>query len=482
VDRRRFVRPNQDWSTITTVLDLENAPAYQGVADTWQVTPPPRKPQLAVDERRYGGARTVGETHDNGAVAWTTLVGGASADASLVNLQALLAQLEQVAPGLYLEWRPDGATNSVFYEVRGPATWKPNYRWVQFAGIHSLTCEIQVPVAPLAVGAPMVIGPFTQDLPAVIELDQTIPGDATALMTVKIALPSGIGLAPWGLIAWAQHPGAGLGGGDPSPLAILTDNAFPGTNGHVYGTWRSDASVVDLHTASFDIDTTRIPRDPFSDELLVEVWGRFELPSTVTDARATLLRGGPGGDPHDEATPSPEFGLSGKPLVSPVSGSALRFFRLGTLPVANDDLTRIYVDTTWTLASGYVGLDYLLVVPAAQRAAGATGQITSHYSYPYLFPIAAVPTAREKAILPDLSGRYGNGTFAAGALPPNRHGGLGGSPLEVPPGDVDVLVKMSSMVPEDPLMGGEGIFDSGVYAGVAVTFIVQPRWLLARGA
>jgi hypothetical protein len=45
-----------------------------------------------------------------------------------------------------------------------------------------------------------------------------------------------------------------------------------------------------------------------------------------------------------------------------------------------------------------------------------------------------------------------------------------------------VLVKMSSMVPEDPLMGGEGIFDSGVYAGVAVTFIVQPRWLLARGA
>jgi hypothetical protein len=102
-------------------------------------------------------------------------------------------------PGLYLEWRPDGATNSVFYEVRGPATWKPNYRWVQFAGIHSLTCEIQVPVAPLAVGAPIVIGPFTQDLPAVIELDQTIPGDATALMTVKIALPSGIGLAPHGV-------------------------------------------------------------------------------------------------------------------------------------------------------------------------------------------------------------------------------------------------------------------------------------------
>lgn len=469
MDVRRFVRPNADWSTVTTVLDLETAPARQTVRDTWTVTPPPRKPQQATDERRYGGSRPVGETHDNGSLAWTTLVGGASANAAIDNMRALLAQLEQVQPGLYLEWRPDGASSSVFYEVRGPAVWKLSYTWAQFAAVYSLTCEVQLPVAPLAVSAPMVIGPFTQDLPAVIPLDQTIPGDAPALLTAKLAVAGSANNPAWGLIAWTRRPTGG--GADPAPFAVLTDDLYVGTNGYLHGIGRSNAALSTSAATSFTVNTTRIPHDPFSGELMVEVWGRFENNSAITDARAVLRSG------HSVSyAPSPEFGEAGCPIPRPTSGTVFRMVRLGTVVLASD-FPFIAVDFSWSTASGYIGLDYLIAIPVAQRAVGATAKPLDA-SYPALFPTGASGT-HQKAILPDLSGKIGAGTLAAAALPPFPHTGLGGCPMEIPPGDVDLLVALSSLVPDDPTVDASS--ETSGYAGVAITAIVQPRWFLARG-
>ena len=48
----------------------------------------------------------------------------------MANVEALLGDLETMAADAQrpvLEWRPDGSTVSTYYEVRGPATWQPDY-------------------------------------------------------------------------------------------------------------------------------------------------------------------------------------------------------------------------------------------------------------------------------------------------------------------------------------------------------------------
>jgi hypothetical protein len=475
VDRRRIVRPNADWSTITTVIDLENAPAYQTVADTWTITPPARKPQLAVTGRRYGGARTVGETHDdNGLIGWTTLVGGATADATLDNMSALLEQLEQVQPGLYIEWRPDGATNSVYYEVREPATWKPSYRWVQFAGVRSLSCDVQVLVAPLAVEAPYVEEFTVAELPAVFALAAAVRGDAPALGDVRIKRSSGVLPAGWGMIAWSQRPSAGS---DPAPWGILTDDSLIGTGDYVHGCWRDTTTAgPSSHFHDFTVDTTRIPADPFSDEITVEVWGRFETGASYSEASAIAsYRSVAGADEIYTA----EFASSGRSLLTGYAG--LAFHRLGTLTipagVKGDTAGRLRVMTTWDGAASEIGLDYVIVVPVGQRAANMTAKPGR-----YLFPGIGTPvTAYTKAILADLSGRIAASALSGTSFPNGTSPGMGGAPIELPPGDVDVLIKLSDMNP-DALAGAGGGGDQDDDMESTVSVRVTPRWLLARGA
>lgn len=138
----------------SVVLDLNDMTVLAIARESFKATPASKSRLMSAAERRYGGSRQVGEITDNGMVSWSTLVAGTTADTCIATLEGLLAQAEANPLPLLLEWRPDGASQSAYYDVRGTADWTSNYEWAQFAGAQSLIVEIAVPVAPLARGLP----------------------------------------------------------------------------------------------------------------------------------------------------------------------------------------------------------------------------------------------------------------------------------------------------------------------------------------
>jgi hypothetical protein len=146
------------------VRDLENGSTYMKYRDSFAIAPPPRRQQMAALSRRYGGSRAVGELHDNGTIGWTALVTGGTPDVALANVEGLVADWEVALGGRYIEFRPDGGSSSVFFEIRAPAEWTWKYAQPQFSGALSSIVECKVQVAPLARLAPMdVLDDFTVD-------------------------------------------------------------------------------------------------------------------------------------------------------------------------------------------------------------------------------------------------------------------------------------------------------------------------------
>lgn len=157
-DIRRIVTILQPSGFPLEVLSLEDqAGGIFAERDTWKFTPPSSRPRVVASERRYAGARTVGQAHDNASVGgnWRVLARDGSADRAMSRWGTFLAACDSAAVGRYIEWRPDGATRSTFYEVRGPATWDATYSWVQFSQLQAITITAQWPVAPLPELAPM---------------------------------------------------------------------------------------------------------------------------------------------------------------------------------------------------------------------------------------------------------------------------------------------------------------------------------------
>jgi hypothetical protein len=83
------------------------------------------------------------------------------ADAALANLQALFRQLESLDDTRYLEWRPENATRSVYYPLRGPAPWEFMYRWIESQATKTFHVKGGWSIAPLAEGDRMeIFDPF----------------------------------------------------------------------------------------------------------------------------------------------------------------------------------------------------------------------------------------------------------------------------------------------------------------------------------
>lgn len=136
-----------------TVVDLNDGTNVTLIRDTLKVTPPQATQQLADSQRRYGGGYIAAETHANGAFEAEWYVTDTTADLQLVRLEALLGILQQPAQGRYVEWRPDGATRSVFYEIRGPGQWEPTYRWIVYQQSKTIQLKAALVVGPLAEGS-----------------------------------------------------------------------------------------------------------------------------------------------------------------------------------------------------------------------------------------------------------------------------------------------------------------------------------------
>lgn len=473
-DTRKLVTIDSTGS-VTTVANLEVSGTYQAVRDSFTVSPPDPQPSMSQVPRPFQGGQAVYGTHNNGEIGWTVLIQGATRDQCLANAEGLLALLAPVpAPvGLHIEWRPDGATNSTFYEVRGPARFKTQYRWAQFTGAGSMLIDIAIPVGPLAKGARTTQSVSSFATPSVVQLSTAVDGSAPAALDVKIDKPSGAYGPEFGLVAWWPRQTTPPGG-YASLLGVIEAETGTSLSGwsSTSGTYRGGYALVGTASgagsasAKYALATNGVAAGTGSID--VEVWAAVATVSCVGPA-ITIKFETAGGSGQPIYTR--EWGQGSRPLTG---RSGLWITRIGTvtLPTVNvEPKWTATVTMSWqTGSAGNTALDWLMFVPAGQRACSPTGEAIDS-SYPRFMP--TVTAAMSKTVRPDLSGLL----LAGGVTAPDN--GLGGATLEVPPGNTDMCVLLSQGQPDG---AGTMIAGNGVYTGITATVGVTPRYYLVRGA
>ena len=488
-DRRRIVTISPT-GTVTSVKDLEDGTSYFSVRDSFEVAPSQRKTVFAQRTRRYGGGQAASESHENATVKWKMMVAGTTADNVNANVESALGVLERATLDTFLEWRPEGAGTSTYFEIRGPASWQLSYQWVQYVGTKTMIVDVSVPVAPLArgdvtSGAPVQSQTFTSTtMPATVQLGTAIPGSASAQVDVKLRTSGGSNAPIWALIGWTKRPGSPLASsvapfgaieaesnnGVTTWAAIGSDANFRGSNGI-----RATTSGAGTASAIWTVDPSVMQPDEFTRSTVdIEVWARVELASTVVSPKLTLSLEPNAGASFGASQYSAEFGSAGKLLTVPSSGTRFRFVRLGTLTMPVDTAAPLKWDVkiagAWsTGSSGSFGLDYICLVPARSRAVSKSG-VANDAAYPDFIASTSDTT---KTVRWDLSGQVASATGNPGA-----DSGLGGVPIEMPTGNVDVFVKLSSLVADDPT--SDATTEQLSHTGVTGTFLVSPRYWVTR--
>lgn len=196
LDRHRIGTFNAG-GRFVTALDLNPGDStYAPVADTFSVAPSAGETALkAKNSRRYGGAKRVGEIHDNGSLGLELYIQGSSADDSMTKFNALLAIAEDSRGAYFYEWRPSGTSYSIYYEVRG-FSWEPIYRWIEFQGTKTLHARLSMEIAPLGLGDPLDISDdFTVDTLAAGDYTRD---NGTAMTWISGAFSPGFVLQPGG--------------------------------------------------------------------------------------------------------------------------------------------------------------------------------------------------------------------------------------------------------------------------------------------
>jgi hypothetical protein len=312
--------------------------------------------------------------------------------------------------------------------------------------------------------------------PTKIQFSGPIPGDAPALSKIVVGTAAAGPQVPFALLSWTRSTGAtsnvpfGVIEAESTPnlvgWASAADANYRGGN----GLKATVAGAANLDAAFSGIDLRALEPDDYrDDEVEIELWGRFELASTLVNP-TVIVRGSWG----VRNTYTAEYGTAGKPLVLPSSGTQFRFVRLGTLtmPVATGGALvagTIGVNATTTGGSGQFGFDYLVITRANRRVLSPTAKAYDSNYPPFLF------TGGLKVIRPDLSGR-----LLALSAPDVElwDSGLGGSLIELPPGLIDLTVKLSSLVPDDPT--ANSTTETLSHAATIQLRDVRPRWRLGR--
>jgi hypothetical protein len=246
-------------------------------------------------------------------------------------------------------------------------------------------------------------------------------------------------------------------GGFP-PLGIIeTENGDPGpaANANYRSGFAADTTPIII------IDPGLLTPDDYApDSIAIEVWGRVEYAGAPTALLTAQPISATAGLP---VTYTEEFGNVGKVLVAPSSGTVRRLVRLGTLRLSTT--TRYALVLTMTTGAS----DYLVMMPSNQRVLSPSGKVNDGS-----FPAFAAATGEiTRLIRSDLSGRYrepGNPDWPAP--------GLGGSLIEMPIGYTDAVVKLSSLVPDDPT---SDTTTEQLAHSATVHFSKTPRWRLGRG-
>jgi hypothetical protein len=322
-----------------------------------------------------------------------------------------------------------------------------------------------------------------RSLPAVLDLAGPIPGDAPAPTRVTVAPAAGT-TPPWALLAYGRKTGANppfgiLEGEAAANITGWTDDvAEAGARGGLLlsGTITTALAATKAYTASWVVNPADLEApDPFAPgDLQVEVWARVRLASTLVSPALVASVRPDSALTLGSASYTAEFGRLGRTLVLPSSGTVYRFVRLGSLTLSFDPQAPaallLWIAGSLAVGStGTFGLDYLMLVPARARSLSPTGKALGS-SYPRFLPVTA--SARQKQVREDLSGVV-SAPPAAGF----RDHGLGGSAPALPPGSSSMLVKLSSLVPDDPTVSAD---TETLVHSATVKVSPAPRYFLAR--
>jgi hypothetical protein len=477
-DTRRIVTISST-GTVTVVKDLENASTYFAVAGSFTVKSADRQTVMAANPRRYAGQTAVAESHGNGAITWKAVVRGASPDLVIQNVEAMLAPLETPV-GQHFEWRPDGATNSTFYEIRGPGTYSLTYDWAQFTGGAGMVVDVAIPVAPLAKGAVQNITLPSVTTPGTVAVATALQGDAPALCDLSLAKP-GASPLPFALIGWTRRPTTPVSGsvvpfgliqaetGNLSgPIGNWTVATFDAANLSNGSSVQINVSGAEFVRAAYAVDPATLAPDEFASNTIdLEIWARCGLTNGLTSPRVRLSSA----SGLSQTTYTSEWGAAYRPLAIPsVTGPKYDLVRLGTLTLPTDGPSVGLIIEAQVAGSGSFSMDYLAIVPAKQRALSPSGE-PEDSSYPFFN--ANTGTTSIKTIRSDLSG-----LIAAGAATGARDSGLGGSPLELPPGNVDLFILLSTTAADDPTSNSRSMAAAVTASG---SLRITPRYWVARG-
>jgi hypothetical protein len=417
-------------------------------------------------------------------------VHGTSKDDLAANITALEVCADQLRRfGGRIKFQSVNQTNAQYYDVLvGSLDLKA---WGGRAEVNNraeftLSCMC----GPYLLGDALATMAFTsQTLPTTVQLGTSVPGDAPALCDVSVTASGGAAAPAWAMVGWTERPGAALSS-SVAPFGIVeaeTATNLTGWASTVDASGRGgnilyDGTVsgAETYSADFAIDPSVLTPDDYArGEVSVEVWGRVLVHASLVSPKLTLSVRPEDGTNFGAERFTNEWGSAGKLLVKPASSQAYRMVRLGTLPMVVDRTS----PRRWALrlagstaagSSGVFGVDYLVLVPARKRALSPSGKALDS-TFPKFIASTSNTTKRVRS---DLSGRVNSGAYGAANQHPDH--GLGGSLLEIPTGNVDFLVKLSSLVPDDPT--SDTTSEQLSHTGASVRFDITPRWAYLRTA
>jgi hypothetical protein len=142
----------------TVRLDLNDGTIYAMVRDSLKFDGGERQQQWVDSTQRYEGSRLTAESQKNAQLSTEWYIsGGGVADTALQRMEALMVELESLEEDRYIEWRPEGATRSTYFPIRGPSAWEFLYRWIEFQATKTLHLKAGWSIAPLAEGDRMYV-------------------------------------------------------------------------------------------------------------------------------------------------------------------------------------------------------------------------------------------------------------------------------------------------------------------------------------
>jgi hypothetical protein len=229
--------------------------------------------------------------------------------------------------------------------------------------------------------------------------------------------------------------------------------------GNVQGSWPTSG-------AYFVVDPTLlVPDDYTQNEVAIEIWLR--LSNLNAFARTLLIFAAPlsstVGLPNAYTE---EFGSVGKSLVVPSSGTVQRLFRAGTIRLPTN-AGRYALSFGEGAASPPTIVDVMLV-PSRSRALSPSGKVNDG-NYP---KFVAATSELTKHIRADLSA-----TLVEPGSSEVATRGLGGSLLEASGDNLSAVVKLSSLVPDDPTVNTA---TEQLSHSATVHLAVTPRGRLGR--